>query len=76
MNKVEEIHAFRKQEQASHEAITHSVAAPRDHASRSGFDDKTAKIISNQLVENVTNPSIKEWLLLDPEPLTEHSGYN
>lgn len=53
---VKEIHAFRKQEQASHEAIAHSDAALHDCASKSGFDDKTAEIICNQLVENVTNP--------------------
>ena len=32
-----------------------------------GFDDKMEKMICNQLIEHVTNPNIRERLLLDPD---------
>lgn len=59
VNVVVERHAFRKRDQAPHETIAQYVAALRDVASRCGFDDKTDEMFCDQLIEHVTNPSLR-----------------
>lgn len=60
VNVVVEQHAFRQRRQAPHQTVVQYVAVLRDFASKCGFDEKTDEIIWDQLIEHVTNPSIRE----------------
>ncbi|XP_030595617.1 uncharacterized protein LOC115787179 [Archocentrus centrarchus] len=67
VNIVVERHAFRKRTQAPHETVEQYVTALRDLGSKCDFDDKTEEMIRDQLVEHISNSSIRERLLLEPD---------
>lgn len=67
VNAVVERYNFRKRIQAHHETISQYVAALCDLASKCGFEDKTDEMIRDQLIEHVTDSSIRERLLLETD---------